>query len=123
MSKGCTQYIISMSKGCTQYIINIWLRFAVQSEIAGEVDRGHPLLLPPGVEHRPVYQVDELLHLLGKWQTNMAVQLVEKCFENTRRAFGKHEIYVFFIIIIIHRLSSKYLVNCTSAFAVIPFAV
>lgn len=70
---------------------------AVQSEIAGEVDRGHPLLLPPGVEHRPVYQVDELLHLLGKWQIITAVQSVDKCFENTRRALGKQEIYFFLL--------------------------
>ena len=68
----------------------------MQSEIAGEVDRGHPLLLPPGVEHRPVYPVDELLHLLGKWQIIAAVQRVDKCFENTRRALGKQEIYFFF---------------------------
>jgi len=93
---------------------------AVQSEIAGEVDRGHPLLLPPGVEHRPVYQVDELLHLLGKWQIITAVQSVDKCFENTRRALGKQEIYFFFIIL---RLPRKYLINCNSTFAVIPFAV
>jgi hypothetical protein len=37
-----------------------------QSEIAGGVDPGHPIVPFPGVEHRPVYQVDELLHLRGK---------------------------------------------------------
>jgi hypothetical protein len=50
---------------------------AVQSEIAGGVDRGHPLLPLPGVEHHPVYQVDELLRLLGKQQISMAVRRFE----------------------------------------------
>jgi hypothetical protein len=64
---------------------------AVQSEIVGEVDRRHPLLQPPGVEHRPVSQVDELHHLLGKWQTITAVQPIDKSFENTRRASAKQK--------------------------------
>jgi hypothetical protein len=37
-----------------------------QSEIAGGVDPGHPTVPFPGVKHRPVYQVDGLLHLRGK---------------------------------------------------------
>ena len=87
---------------------------AVQSEIAGGVDRGHPLLPLPGVEHHPVYQVDELLHLLGKQQTNTAVRGVEYVSKTLEELLGnKTHIFV---------PSSTYLVQCNSTFAMIPFA-
>lgn len=61
------EYIAALHS--VQLAAHIYMQACVvcpQSGIAGGVDPGHPTVPFPGVEHRPVYQVDELLHPRGK---------------------------------------------------------
>ncbi|PNF36912.1 hypothetical protein B7P43_G08868 [Cryptotermes secundus] len=57
----CGTRVVENRTRCGTRILNI--RTEGPRRIAGGVDRGHPTVPFPGVEHHPVYQVDELPHL------------------------------------------------------------